>query len=146
MLAARTVAEQREIYESKVRDRMWTRWLRWFVSHSSTLSLMGVPWPQRNQIVTQYPGRVAQFIRDAVEAVFTQLPLADNYFWRVYIQGSYTPACCPEYLKPANFQRLKNGLLDRLKIYTATLTDFLKQAEAGISKFVLLDHMDWMAS
>ena len=38
-----------------------------------------------------------------MEAVFAKLPFVDNYFWRVYITGSYTPDCCPEYLKPANF-------------------------------------------
>jgi S-adenosylmethionine-diacylglycerol 3-amino-3-carboxypropyl transferase len=29
-------------------------------------------------------------------------------------------------------------------IHTGTLTDFLRRTEPGISKFVLLDHMDWM--
>src|SRR5262249_9632917 len=96
-------------------------------------------------ITTQYPGGIAQFIRDCVEAVVTELPFADNYFWRVYLQGFYTPACCPEYLKPANFERLRGGLLDRLRIYTGTVTGFLHQAQAGLSKFVLLDHMDWMS-
>jgi S-adenosylmethionine-diacylglycerol 3-amino-3-carboxypropyl transferase len=144
-LAARTLEEQREIYESRVRPRLWTRSTRWFLSRHATLSLIGVPWPQRNEITTQYPGGIAQYIRDCVEAVATQLPIADNYFWRVYLQGHYTPACCPEYLKPENFDRLRAGLLDRLNIYTGTVTDFLRQTEAGLSKLVLLDHMDWMS-
>ena len=144
-LAARTLEEQREIYEERVRPRLWTRSMRWFLSRHATLSLIGVPWPQRNEITTQYPGGLAQFIRDCVEAVATQLPFADNYFWRVYLQGFYTPACCPEYLKPENFARLRAGLLDRLKIYTGTVTGFLRQAQPGLSKFVLLDHMDWMS-
>jgi S-adenosylmethionine-diacylglycerol 3-amino-3-carboxypropyl transferase len=146
LLAARTVAEQRAVYESRIRDRIWTPWLRWLLSRSTVLSLVGVPWHQRNQIVTQYPGAVAQFVRDCVEAVFTRLPLQTNYFWRVYLQGHYTPECCPEYLKPANFPRLKNGLLDRLRITTAPIAEFLRRAEPGISKIVLLDHMDWMSS
>jgi S-adenosylmethionine-diacylglycerol 3-amino-3-carboxypropyl transferase len=145
LLAARTVEEQREIYESRLRHRLWTRWMRWFLSRHTTLSLIGVPWPQRNEITTQYPGGIAQYIRDCVEAVVTELPFADNYFWRVYLQGFYTPSCCPEYLKPANFDRLRRGLLDRLKIYTGSVTGFLHQAPAGLSKFVLLDHMDWMS-
>jgi S-adenosylmethionine-diacylglycerol 3-amino-3-carboxypropyl transferase len=145
LLAARSVAEQRDIYETRMRDRLWSGWIRWFLARHATLSLIGVPWPQRNEITTQYPGGVAQFIRDSVEAVVTRLPFWENYFWRVYLQGYYTPACCPEYLKPENFDRLRNGLLDRLKIHTASVTDFLQRTEAGISKFVLLDHMDWMS-
>lgn len=103
-----------------------------------------MPWPQREQIVAQYPGGVPRFIRDAVEAVVTKLPFHDNYFWRVYFQGHYTKDCCPEYLKSANFDLLR-GRLGRLKIHTATVTDFLAATATGVSKFVLLDHMDWMS-
>ena len=95
-----------------------------------TLRLIGVPWPQRDQITNQYPGGVPQFIRDALETVVTELPFQDNYFWRVYFQGHYTPDCCPEYLKPENFDRCGNAL-PRLKIHTATVTDFLRRTRAG---------------
>jgi S-adenosylmethionine-diacylglycerol 3-amino-3-carboxypropyl transferase len=145
MLQARTIEEQREIYETRLCPNLWTPTMRWFLSRHTTLSLIGVPWPQRNEITTQYPGGLAQFIRDCAEAVATQLPFTENYFWRVYLQGYYTPTCCPEYLKPENFERLRGGLLDRLKIHTTTVTRFLQHAEPGLSKFVLLDHMDWMS-
>jgi S-adenosylmethionine-diacylglycerol 3-amino-3-carboxypropyl transferase len=145
LLAAPSVERQREIYESQIRDRLWTRGLHWFLSRRTTLSLLGVPWPQRNEIVTQYPGGIARFIRDCLEAVVCRLPFDTNYFWRVYFQGFYTRECCPEYLKQENFDRLKKGLLDRLKICTCSVTDFLRQTEPGISKLTLLDHMDWMS-
>src|SRR5262245_43569994 len=64
MLDARSVEEQRDIYEAQIRDRLWTGWIRWFLARHATLSLIGVPWPQRNEIVMQYPGGIAQFIRD----------------------------------------------------------------------------------
>ncbi len=144
LLAANTVDEQREIYTSSIRQRLWKPWFRWFLSRSFTLSLAGVPWPQRDQITNQYPGGIGQFIRDALEAVLLELPLRTNYFWRVYMQGHYSADCCPEYLKRDNFERLRQ-LLPRLKIHTATVTDFLRRTEPGISKFVLLDHMDWMS-
>jgi S-adenosylmethionine-diacylglycerol 3-amino-3-carboxypropyl transferase len=80
-----------------------------------------------------------------MEAVFACLPLADNYFWRVYINGAYTPDCCPEYLKRDNFQRLKDGLADRVSVHTDTVQGFLDGHEGEISRFVLLDHMDWLS-
>lgn len=144
LLNAKSVAEQRAIYESKVRDKMWTPWLKWFLSRTLTLTLVGVPWPQRDQIVTQYPGGVARFIQDSFEAVVAHLPFHNNYFWRVYFQGFYTKECCPEYLKPDNFARLRQRL-DALHIHTASLTEFLRGARPGLSKLVLLDHMDWMS-
>ncbi len=145
LLGARTTDEQRAVYEAKIRDRLWTPSLRWLLSRSAIMSLLGVPLAQRRQIDEQCSGGLLGFIRNALEAVFTRLPLADNYFWRVYLQGHYTPDCCPEYLKPANFDRLKAGLLDRLHVHTATLTDFLRWSEPGLTKLVLLDHMDWMS-
>lgn len=145
LLAARTVEEQRAIYDTRIRERIWSRSMRWFLSRPTTLGLMGVPWPQRKEITSQYPGGVAKFIRDAVESVVCQLPFQNNYFWRVYLQGYYTPDCCPEYLRPDNFQKLKSGLIDRLKVCTCSVTDFLEQTAPGISKMTLLDHMDWMS-
>jgi S-adenosylmethionine-diacylglycerol 3-amino-3-carboxypropyl transferase len=149
LLDARTISEQRTIYETSIRPRIWTPWLRWFLSRSMTLTLLGVPWEQREQITSQYPGGVARFIRDMVETVVTELPFADNYFWRVYFQGFYTRDCCPEYLKEENFHRLRS-LMPRLRIHTSTITEFLqKEASSGgpgISRFVLLDHMDWLSS
>ena len=31
--------------------------------------------------------------------MMTELPIGDNYFWRIYITGSYTLHCCPNYLR-----------------------------------------------
>jgi S-adenosylmethionine-diacylglycerol 3-amino-3-carboxypropyl transferase len=144
LLDAGTVEEQREIYAAKIEPRIWTPWLRWFLSRSFTLTLLGVPWPQRDQIKLQYKGGVSRFIRDSLEAVVCKLPFRDNYFWRVYFQGFYTPTCCPEYLKPENFEALRRAL-PRLNIHTTTVTDYLRQARPGLTRFVLLDHMDWMS-
>jgi S-adenosylmethionine-diacylglycerol 3-amino-3-carboxypropyl transferase len=87
---------------------------------------------------------VPQFVRDAVETVLCELPFHDNYFWRVYLQGFYTPDCCPEYLKRDNFERLR-ALMPRLHVHTMTVTRFLHQVQPGLTRFVLLDHMDWMS-
>lgn len=145
ILAAQSVDEQKEVYD-EVRDAIWRSSLQWLLRRDSTLSLLGVPRPQRQQIDRHYPGGVARFVADAVEAVFARLPLHDNYFWRVYLTGAYTADCCPEYLKPDNFARLKNGLIDRLRIHTGSICDFLEHKQRPISRFVLLDHMDWLAA
>jgi S-adenosylmethionine-diacylglycerol 3-amino-3-carboxypropyl transferase len=76
--------------------------------------------------------------------VFARLSLSDNYFWRVYLTGEYTPTCCPEYLKRENFNRLKAGLVDRITTHTGTLCGFLEQHPGAVSAFILLDHMDWL--
>jgi S-adenosylmethionine-diacylglycerol 3-amino-3-carboxypropyl transferase len=85
-------------------------------------------------------------MQDCMEAVCTRLPLQDNYFWQVYVRGAYTPSCCPEYLKPENFARLKAGLANRISIHTCSLTHFLETHDVPISRVILLDHMDWLST
>lgn len=143
LLDARSVEEQREVYESKLRDRIWTPIMKWFLSQPATLCLVGVPKEQHDEMLQRYPSGAADYIRDAFETVVTRLPFQDNYFWRVYARGHYTPTCCPEYLKRDNFERLRS-LLGRLRIHTQSLVDYLRKSRPGFTRFVLLDHMDWM--
>lgn len=145
ILAAGDLEEQRKIYQEKISERFWTRSMRFAMNRDTTLSMVGVPKAQRRQVETQYTGGIVQFVQDCVEAVFAKLPLSDNYFWRVYLTGQYTPECCPEYLKPDQFQRLKSGLADRVSVHTDSVQAFLEGHDRQISRFVLLDHMDWLS-
>ena len=95
LLECTTLDQQQEIYDRYIRDRIWSRPVRFAMRRDTVLSLLGVPRPQRHQIETQYPGGINQFVRDCLDAVFARLPLADNYFWRVYMTGRYTPRVLP---------------------------------------------------
>ncbi len=144
ILDAPTLAAQQALYP-RLKEKIWSKTLRFAMNRDSTLSMLGVPKAQRRQIDEQYPGGIVKFIEDSLDAVFSQIPLQDNYFWRVYITGSYTPTCCPEYLKPDNFEKLRDGGLDRLTIQTDSVEGFLRKHSGQISRFVLLDHMDWLS-
>ncbi len=146
LLVARDVAEQQAIYDERVAPQLWNKMVNWTISRQFVMSLLGVPFPQRRLVEAQHDGGVSGFIRSAVQYVFRQLPLTNNYFWHVYMTGRYRRDCCPEYLKEANFARLKDGLVDRITAHTTTVTEFLAAHDAPISRFVLLDHMDWMSS
>lgn len=145
ILNAESVEEQAKIYDEHLRERFWSLPMRFTMNRDTTLAMVGVPRAQRRQVETQYEGGIVQYCQDAVEAVFARLPLSDNYFWRVYLTGRYTPDCCPEYLKPDNFQRLKNGLVDRISVHTNSVQGFLEDNDVSISRYVLLDHMDWLS-
>jgi S-adenosylmethionine-diacylglycerol 3-amino-3-carboxypropyl transferase len=145
LFSASGLEEQRTLYRQRIRPQLWSRPLNWLLGRQITLSLLGVPHPQRREVQAQHPGGVAGFIREAVEYVVEELPLRDNYFWRVYFGGRYTPDCCPEYLTEAGFSQLKAGGVDRIRCHTTLVTDFLQRTGDRIDKFVLLDHMDWMS-
>jgi S-adenosylmethionine-diacylglycerol 3-amino-3-carboxypropyl transferase len=145
ILEAQSIEEQREIYDRHLSERFWSRSIRFAMNRDTTLSMVGVPKAQRQQVESQYQGGIVQFVQDAVEAVFCRLPLADNYFWRVYLKGEYSRRCCPEYLKPENFERLKGGLIERVSTHTNSVQGFLDKHNGEISRYVLLDHMDWLS-
>lgn len=146
LLDAKSLSEQQKIYDERVSPLLWNKTVNWVISRQFVMSLLGVPYPQRKLVEAQHAGGVSRFIRDAVEYVFRQLPLADNYFYRVYITGRYRRDCCPEYLKESGFNALKAGLVDRISLHTTTVTELLSSNPTPISRFVLLDHMDWMSS
>ena len=145
LLEAPTLEDQQAIY-SAAQDAFWSRPLCWALERDSLLSLIGVPHEQRLQIERHCPGGVLGFIRQCLEYVFTHLPLANNYFWRVYLKGEYTPTCCPAYLERENFQSLRDDGVDRISVHTTSIERFLATCEVPISRFVLLDHMDWLSS
>jgi len=145
MLNASSIEEQKSLFDSgRVQESIWRPMLRWAVRRDLTMSMLGVPRSQREQIDRGYPGGLEQFIIHSLEVVFTRLSLADNYFWRVYLTGEYSSTCCPEYLKEENFNRLRDGLVDRVTTHTDSVEGFLRKSDESISRFVLLDHMDWM--
>jgi S-adenosylmethionine-diacylglycerol 3-amino-3-carboxypropyl transferase len=145
LFSAKTVEEQQRIYREELKERFWTGFLKFAMNRDTTLSMLGVPKAQRRQIELQYEGGVVKFIQDCLESVFTKLPIHDNYFWRVYLYGSYTQDCCPEYLKQENYEKLRDGLADRVQTHTTSVQGFLEGHQGTISKFILLDHMDWLS-
>jgi len=146
LLEARSLDEQRRIYDERIAPLLWGRAVNWALSRQITMSLLGVPHPQHDEVRRQHAEGVPGFVREAIEYVFRCLPAWTNYFWSLYIRGAYSSSCCPEYLKPAQFLALKHGLVERIVPHTCTVTRFLRGTEERISKFVLLDHMDWMSS
>jgi S-adenosylmethionine-diacylglycerol 3-amino-3-carboxypropyl transferase len=145
LLDAPSLEAQARIYDARVAPRLWTPPVRWAVGRQATMSMLGVPCAQTREVARGHQHGVSGFICDAIARVFRLLPVGDNYFWTVYLRGGYTPACCPEYLKPANFAALKGGLAERIVPVTGTVAGFLAGHQGRISRFVLLDHMDWMA-
>ncbi|MCS7046809.1 MAG: BtaA family protein, partial [Gemmataceae bacterium] len=146
LLEARSLAEQQQLYTPALHAAFWSGLLRWIAGRDLTLAFLGVPPSQRRQVETTYPGGIARFIEDRITAVFSRIPLQDNYFWRLYLTGKYSADCCPEYLKRENFLRLKAGLVDCIHIHTDSFLGFLERSRQRISRFVLLDHMDWLSA
>ena len=116
---------------------------RVFNSHYA-LTLAGVPQSQQYLMKASYEGGILEYIQDSFRKIFTTLDISQNYFYHVYVNGYYTTACCPEYLKAENHTTLR-AHVGRIGTYTTTISSFLKDNPGQYSHFVLLDHQDWLA-
>jgi S-adenosylmethionine-diacylglycerol 3-amino-3-carboxypropyl transferase len=143
MLQARTLEEQRNLYQ-EIEPHLFRRGLTWLLRQPAALAFIGVPTPQIQLIEGHYPGGLVQYVQENLRRVFTTVPCRENYFWRVYLTGSYTSDCCPGYLLVENFLILQQ-YLHRVTVHNATITQFLQQNPGEYSHFILLDHQDWLA-
>jgi S-adenosylmethionine-diacylglycerol 3-amino-3-carboxypropyl transferase len=144
LLKAETLEEQR-YYFDEVEPQMWNGFHKWLIGRHATMTMLGVPATQQKMIRNKYDGGLLHFIRNSLKKVFTEQPVRENYFWRVYITGSYSKKCCPNYLLEQYFDEL-NQSIHRIDMHTSTLLSFLEMHPGTYSHFVLLDHQDWMGT
>jgi len=143
LLDADSVAQQAEVYELLER-KIWDNLSNWLIRQRMVMTLLGVPRPQIQLIEDHYPGGLGSYVKDKLRHVMAELPASENYFWRVYITGSYTMACCPNYLRKENLAPLA-AQADRIATHTCSITQFLQRNPGVYSHYVLLDHQDWLA-
>jgi S-adenosylmethionine-diacylglycerol 3-amino-3-carboxypropyl transferase len=144
LFAVQRLEEQPPIY-AKIEKKVMNKFVLWVMNRQITLSLLGVPRPQRQLIKTTYTGGLSKYISDNLRHIFAELPIHENYFWHVYLKGYYTPTCCPNYLKAEHFADLRHHI-DRIKTHTKTISQFLIDNPGKYSHYILLDHQDWLAS
>lgn len=143
LFATKSLDEQWEIYQRRLRPHLWKKWFCWLATQSLTHSLMGIP-PRQRAMILQYPGGLHTYGQNLIDELVRHVPFSSNYFMHVNALGSYTPQCCPDYLTRDGFDRLKRDLATRLHIHTSTVTQYLQNSAGGYTKLVLLDHMDWL--
>ncbi|HAY22737.1 MAG TPA: DUF3419 domain-containing protein [Desulfobacterales bacterium] len=138
-----TLETQRRRYEP-LGKKLHHRAVSWLIRQPWCLAQVGVPKAQMNLLNRTHPQGINGFVQEKIRRVMTETPIRENYFWRVYLTGSYLPECCPNYLKRENFRQIQ-AQIARVKLYNSTLTEFLKRHPGSYSHFVLLDHQDWLA-
>ena len=143
LLDADTLAQQARVY-SLLEPKIWGKLSHWLIRQRMIMTLLGVPAPQIKLIEDHYPGGISAYVKDKLRHVMSELPARENYFWRVYMMGSYTLSCCPNYLREENLEILA-ARANRVRTHTCTVSQFLKDNPGVYSHFVLLDHQDWLA-
>jgi S-adenosylmethionine-diacylglycerol 3-amino-3-carboxypropyl transferase len=109
------------------------------------MCLLGVPESQQQLFIEKYRRGALGFIQECLRKVFTQLPIGENYFWRLYLYGSYTEDCRPNYLDAQHFSTIRDRT-GAVQPHTTTISEFLRKNPGTYSHFILLDHQDWLAA
>jgi S-adenosylmethionine-diacylglycerol 3-amino-3-carboxypropyl transferase len=143
LLDSLSLREQKEIY-AHLEPEIWGRISSWLVRQPTLMAFLGVPRAQISLIEQSHPGGLEGYVKDKLRHVMTEVPISDNYFWRVYLTGNYTTDCCPEYLRLQNHLMLQ-CCASRVSTHTMSIAQFLKANPGTYSHFILLDHQDWLA-
>lgn len=147
ILTARTVEEQRAIFERVVAPLFDNRFVRFLSRMPVSFYGLGIPPAQYDELVAASNGNPAALLRSRVERLACDFPIAGNYFaWQAFGRGYdlKNREAVPDYLRPENYDVIKSRV-DRVEVHHASMTDFLAEQPArSLHRFVLLDAQDWM--
>ncbi len=146
LLAARSIEEQREIFERELAPLFEKRHIRWLLNKPSALFGLGIP-PSQFEALKGDEQHMSKVLRERLERLACDFDLADNYFaWqafgRRYASGGSGPL--PPYLQRDSFEKLKERI-DGLEIQHRSFTEYLAATpDDSLDAYVLLDAQDWM--
>ncbi|EIW71585.1 hypothetical protein TREMEDRAFT_67852 [Tremella mesenterica DSM 1558] len=143
---ASSTTEQERIWRKKLRPIIFNRFMvRMFLGNPFfNWHALGVPKNQMNCFLQD--GTVEDFISATLDPVPKLTTLKDdNYFFFLCLNGRYTRASCPAYLKPEGFHALKNAKINNaFKLHTDTILNVLRGLpDSSLTKIIVMDSMDW---
>ena len=147
LLQARTLEEQRRLYEERLAPIFDKPVVRWMMKQPASLYGLGIPPAQYKALAGDSPLGIGAVLRERVERLACGFPLADNYFaWQAFGRR-YAPGpnpSLPPYLMRENFEAVR-ARAERVRYVQKSLTETLREAPAArFDRYVLLDAQDWM--
>jgi S-adenosylmethionine-diacylglycerol 3-amino-3-carboxypropyl transferase len=145
-LSAKTVEEQRAIFDTKFAPFFDRKLIRWITDQRSSLFGLGIPPAQYDALAGGKP--MADVLRERLEKLACDFPLEDNYFaWQAFGRGygKGVSAPLPPYLQAGNYSAVKTRA-ERVTMLHANMTDMLAAADAAsFDRYIFLDAQDWMS-
>ncbi len=146
ILKAKSLAEQRQIYETELKPLFEKRHIRWLTNNPAALFGLGIP-PSQFQALKGNEENMADVLKARLERLACGFDLSGNYFaWqafgRRYSSGGSGPL--PPYLERKNYDTLRQRI-GNVEIVHASFTEHLSHLPAtSRDAYVLLDAQDWM--
>jgi S-adenosylmethionine-diacylglycerol 3-amino-3-carboxypropyl transferase len=148
MLTARSLEEQRRLFNETLAPMFDTKLVRWLCRMPVSLYGLGIPPAQYAYLSAQAGGNVAGLLKDRLERLACDFPLESNYFaWQAFGRGydREDRVAVPRYLARHHYETVKANA-DRVDVEHASFTTRLeREADGAIDGYVLLDAQDWMS-
>lgn len=145
LLKARTIEEQREIFDREYAPFFDKAFVRWLTDQPASLFGLGIPPAQYEALAGD--AKMATVLRERLEKLACDFDLKDNYFaWQAFGRGygEGPEAPLPPYLQADNYADVVDRL-DRMEILHSNYAEFLRrQPDASLDRYILLDAQDWM--
>jgi len=146
ILEARTMEEQRAIFEAKLAPIFDRKFVRWLTDQPASLFGLGIPPAQYDALAGD--ARMAAVLRKRLERLACDYDLKSNYFaWQAFGRGygKGPDAPLPPYLDEAHYEAVR-ARASRVSVNHANMTDWLStQPDASADRYILLDAQDWMS-
>lgn len=147
MLEARSVQEQRDIFDHDIAPVFDTGLFKLLAQQPLALYSLGVPLSQFAALKKDAGEGLHVLFKERMRHLSCDFPLDQNCFAQQAFGRCYDirrQAALPMYLQQAHFFSLRRNI-DRLHAHHLTLTDFLRtQPRASMDAYVFHDAQDWM--
>lgn len=147
LLLAKTMREQRAIFDQEISPLFESRWVHLLAKSPVGLYPLGIPPSQYRELERLGVGNVLSVLRRRIERLACDFPIKSNYFaWQVFSRAYDTSRrlAIPMYLEAELYPAMKSRA-DRIVFYAGSLEDYLvSQPSKSIHRYVLLDSQDWM--
>lgn len=145
ILSARTLDEQRTIFEEKLAPVFDRGFVRWLCNQPATLFGLGIPPAQYEALAGNE--KMSLVLRRRLEKLACDFDISDNYFaWQAFGRGyaRKADAPLPPYLMAQNHDDVVSRI-DRVAFLHANFTEHLAALpDASRDRYILLDAQDWM--
>ncbi len=147
LLSARSLAEQRQVFDEEIAPVVNGRLVRGACQAPFALYGLGIPPAQFRALAACAGGDLPRLLHQRLERLACRFPVADNYFaWQAFgrCYDLANRRAVPPYLKPTAWPALQHDA-DRLTVHQVPVTDYLAaQPARSVDRYVLLDAQDWM--
>lgn len=147
LLDARSIEEQRAIFDRHVAPAFEHGLVRWLTSRRASLFGLGIP-PAQYDALSEHGARpMVEVLHERTRRLATAFSIDDNYFARQAFGKRYATGegrACPPYLEKGNFLAIKTRV-NAVSVVHDNLLHFLAaEPEQSLDRYVLLDAQDWM--